>query len=117
MKKSIIAIICFVSSFSLVVPAFAKETDYSYLEDMSVNELKELRAAIDKLLPPEEQKKDGKAASIELTKDNIETYNTLSSELYKSIYLCSNYMSNPDKYLEDDYNKAKNFIKKFKILS
>ena len=47
-------------------------------------------------------------------KDNIETYNTLSSELYKSIYLCSNYMSNPDKYLEDDYNKAKNFIKKFK---
>lgn len=74
MKKSIIAIICFVSSFSLVVPAFAKETDYSYLEDMSVNELKELRAAIDKLLPPEEQKKDGKAASIELTKDNIETY-------------------------------------------
>jgi len=54
MRKSIIAIICFALSFCLVVPAFAEETDYSYLEDMSIKELKELRAAIDKLLPPEE---------------------------------------------------------------
>ena len=74
MKKNVIAIICLAFSFSLVVPTFAEETDYSYLEDMSVKELKELRAAIDKLLLPDEKGKDGKTASIELTKDNIETY-------------------------------------------
>lgn len=64
MKKSIIAIICLALSFSLVVPALAEETDYSYLQDMSVKELKELRAAIDKLLPPEEEEVDSKTEEV-----------------------------------------------------
>ncbi len=63
MKKRVIAIICFALSFSLVVPAFAEETDYSYLEDMSIKELKELRAAIDKLLPPEDGNSQGKESN------------------------------------------------------
>ena len=64
MKKCVIAIVCFALSFSLVVPAFAEETDYSFLEDMSIKELKELKAAIDKLLPPEEEEVDSETKEV-----------------------------------------------------
>lgn len=50
MKKGIVALVTAVCLTVVPVSVMAEETDYSYLEDMSVKELRELDAAIHKLL-------------------------------------------------------------------
>ncbi len=50
MKKSVIALVIAVCLIALPVSVLAEETDYSYLEEMSVKELKELRNAINEIL-------------------------------------------------------------------
>ena len=50
MKKRLIALMTVVCLAAVPVSVVAEETDYSYLEDMSVKELKELRDAINEIL-------------------------------------------------------------------
>ena len=51
MKKKVLAVVLAMGCvFSTPVVSSAKETDYSYLEDMSTEELKDLDAAIHNLL-------------------------------------------------------------------
>ena len=50
MKKRLVALMAAVCLAVVPVSVLAEETDYSYLEDMSVKELKELRDAINEIL-------------------------------------------------------------------
>lgn len=50
MKKGMVALIAAVCLVAAPVSVLAEETDYSYLEDMTVRELKELRRQIDIVL-------------------------------------------------------------------
>ena len=50
MKKGMVSLITAACLAVAPVSVFAEETDYSYLEDMSVKELKELRDAINEIL-------------------------------------------------------------------
>ena len=54
MKKRIVTLMTVVCLTAAPLCVTAEETDYSYLEDMSVRELKELRNEIDKILGDEE---------------------------------------------------------------
>ena len=67
MKKRLIALVTAVCLAVTPMSVLAEETDYSYLEDMSVKELKALREAINNLLGDEEIQTSKKEGVIEGT--------------------------------------------------
>ena len=66
MRKTVVGLLVFISIFSMGIVSFANETDYSYLEDLSVRELRELRDAINAILGDE-------PAGVNTEKENQET--------------------------------------------
>lgn len=67
MKKRWIALLTAVCLATAPVSVLAEETDYSYLEDMSVKELKALRDAINELLGDGGETVDNRATVVEGT--------------------------------------------------
>lgn len=55
MKKKIVSFFCFSLIFCLAIPTLAEEKDYSFLEDMSIKEIKKLDSAIHYLLDDNEE--------------------------------------------------------------
>lgn len=68
MKKRWVALLTAVCLVAAPMSALAEETDYSYLEDMSIKELRALRDAINELLG-ETNETDNMEVTIELTNE------------------------------------------------
>ena len=66
MKAKLLCLLACLCLASPVLAEDATEKDYSYLEDMTVKELKDLRNAINELLGDEEKTEDNKGTSVTL---------------------------------------------------
>lgn len=113
MKMRLITLLLFISIFVLSITVLAEETDYSYLEDMTVKELKELRNAIDKLLK-EDNETETEYEKIELTaeQDMIKNgYNAIKETLLDPesiiIYDCYGFSDMTEELYDSQYKLQK----------
>jgi len=79
MKKIVLALTMMLCLAAMSVTAIAEKAekekpDYSFLEDMSVKELKQLRAEIDKLIGDDTEDAEPVSEVIELTTENLSEY-------------------------------------------
>lgn len=90
-KRLFLVVLCLSLVLSAVSPAFASEIkftpgDYSFLEELSVKELKDLRTAINAILGDDASSGEQKAASAEPTHDDkmAAIYFTQMAHLFKN---------------------------------
>ncbi len=92
--KKIFALLISVCLFVIPVTAFAEEADYSYLEDMSVKELKALRDAINEILGDEDSFENSEPSEWEYLDAESEPY--LSAIMLAN--LCKSGLTSPKSF-------------------
>lgn len=96
MKKRLLSLLMSVCLILLPMSVFAEDTDYSYLEDMSVKELKALRDAINDILGDDggnssEDEKSDSSSEIDLSTWNNENFASLAVILLQEKVLIDPY--------------------------